>query len=39
MFNATRLGFYYLTAVIGLMVIMVMMINDDGVLLILQSFF
>ena len=37
MFNATRLGFYYLTAATGLMVITVMMVSDDGDLLIFQS--
>ena len=37
MFNATRLGFYYLTAATGLMVSTVMMISDDGDLLIFQS--
>ena len=37
MFNATRLGFYYLTAATGFMVIRVMMISDDGNLLIFQQ--
>ena len=37
MFNVTRLGFYYLTAATGLMVIKIMMISDDGDLLIFQS--
>ena len=37
MFNATRLGFYYLTAATGFMVIRGMMISDDGDLLIFQS--
>ena len=38
MFNATRLGFYYLTAATGLMIITVMMVSDEGDLLIFQSF-
>ena len=37
MFNATRLGFYYLTAATGLMIIRVMMVSDDGDLLYFQS--
>ena len=33
----TRLGFYYLTAATGLTIITVMMVSDDGDLLIFQS--
>ena len=38
MFNATRLGFYYPMAATGLMIIRVMMVSDDGDLLILKCF-